>query len=94
MKKHNPHLLCWYLLLFCRLKLVGGSDGAHGAGAGASAAVDASTSVDLHVIVTHGNSAHGASGLAGAAGHAGVIDCMCHVKYTSIIRVRTILIVA
>ena len=75
-------------------RLVSGSNGAHGANASAGAAVDAAASVDLHVIVAHGDSAHGAGGLTSAAGHAGIVDCMCHVKYTSIFRVRTILIVA
>ena len=69
-------------------------DSAGGANALASAAVDAAASVDLHVIVAHGDSAHGAGGLTSAAGHAGIVDCMCHVKYTSIFRVRTTLIVA
>ena len=75
-------------------ELVSGSDGAHGANTSARAAVDAAAGVDLHMIVTHGDSAHGAGRLTSAAGYAGIVDCMCHVKYTSIIRVRTILIVA
>lgn len=61
-----------------RFALVGGSDGAHGAGAGAGAAVDAGTGVDHHVLVTHGNRAHGAGALTCAAADASVVDRVCH----------------
>ena len=51
-----------------------GLDRAHGAGALASAAVDASAGVDFHVVSAHGDRAHGAGGLASAAGDAGVTN--------------------
>lgn len=54
-----------------------------GAGALASAAVDAGASVDLHVIAAHRDRAHGAGALTGAAGNASVTDLTCHVTYTS-----------
>ena len=60
-----------------------GLDGAHGAGALAGAAVDAGAGVDDHVVIAHGNSAHGASALTSAAGNTGIVDYACHVTYTS-----------
>ena len=58
-------------------------DGAGGAGALASAAVDAGAGVDLHVIAAHRDRAHGAGALTGAAGNASVSNLTCHVTYTS-----------
>ena len=58
-------------------------DGAGGAGALASAAVDAGAGVDDHVAVAHGDRTHGAGALASAAGDAGVRDFTSHVTYTS-----------
>ena len=70
----------WEILAFLRLL---GLDRAHGAGALASAAVDAGAGVDFHVVSAHGDRAHGAGGLASAAGDAGVTNFTCHVTYTS-----------
>ena len=68
--------------IFALYRLLG-LNRAHGAGALASAAVDASTGVDFHVVAAHGDRAHGAGALASAAGDAGVTNFTCHVTYTS-----------
>ena len=56
-------------------------DRAGGAGALAGAAVDAGTGVDLHMIVAHGDRAHGASALTRAAGDTRVSDLTSHVLH-------------
>jgi len=65
---------------FWVLRLLG-LNRAGGAGALASAAVNAGAGIDLHVIVAHGDRAHGASALARAAGDARVSDFTSHVLH-------------
>lgn len=67
---------------FWVLRLLG-LNRAGGAGALASAAVNAGAGVDFHVLGAHGDRAHGAGAFASAAGDAGVGDFTCHVAYTS-----------
>ena len=66
-----------------RLSKLALNNGAHGAGASASAAGDASVTDDV-VISALGDSAHRASVSAGTAADASVSDNICHEKYTSI----------
>ena len=66
---------------FCLLAL---GNGAHGASAGAGAAINAGTGVDDVLRVTLGDSAHGATVSTGTATDASVTDNISHDMYTSI----------
>ena len=65
-----------------RLSKLALNNGAHGAGASASAAGDASVTDDV-VVSALGDSAHGAGVSASAAADASVGNNICHEKYTS-----------
>ena len=56
-------------------------DGTDGADALAGTAADAGVSVDDVVLVTGGDSIHGALCSAGAAGNTAVIDNVCHLIF-------------
>ena len=56
-------------------------DRAGGAGSSAGTAVDAGISVDDIVLVTLGDSGHGAGALAGTAAHAVITDNIGHWKH-------------